>query len=274
MLSRGGYQPFWMPYPDAQSAFVGAGGYYSASYAGDTVFHMPPPNAAYDNAVNAHQSAKSRPKQTLIQLCQKKIVDEVFNEYVSDVVEVSLEKVAEIIIKHAEKAYLKNAKIDFYREILSTGIENNHNIPLKSCVAGEKDKQAENIQILVKQKIASTNVKITTSEERILTQKKQAICKELDQYICWWKFSLFGHHHDARARAVKAQVLRCNNLDEIKNLLQSQETILRMKEGEAVSSHWAARWSEKRHLKNKPLDMNTSGFVKIIRSSLTHCKTS
>lgn len=55
----------------------------------------------------------------------------------------------------------------------------------------------------------------------MLDRYKAVIAKTLDQYISWWKFSWLGHHHDQRARYLKAEILdnRTDSVQQIQDLL-------------------------------------------------------
>ena len=65
-----------------------------------------------------------------------------------------------------------------------------------------------------------------------LEQLKGRICRLLDDYIgsidlgCTaipYKFSIFGHHHDDRARAVKQAIQSTDSADEVRKILNSQK---------------------------------------------------
>lgn len=54
-------------------------------------------------------------------------------------------------------------------------------------------------------------------------QSRKAILQGLTGYIAWWKFSWFGHHHDARARAVKSAINKSTTLGEALSVLYEQQ---------------------------------------------------
>ncbi len=67
--------------------------------------------------------------------------------------------------------------------------------------------------------ILKGEVKITRLE---FHKTKASLVMILDQYISPLKFSVFGHHHNNRARAVKIAIQKCNTLTQIKDILGSQ----------------------------------------------------
>lgn len=55
---------------------------------------------------------------------------------------------------------------------------------------------------------------------------KEAVIRTLEQYISWYKFGIFGHHHDERARAVRTAIQRSTSIENIYTILKRQEIIL------------------------------------------------
>lgn len=104
-----------------------------------------------------------------------------------------------------------------------------------------------------------------------LQSYKDSIKKIFDKYISWWKFSWFGHHHDTRARVVKAQIQNSQDAGEIRAILQRQEAIISRKdENQLPKSSWLDnRWNKWGALKNTHANPNTSGYYKVITEALS-----
>jgi len=108
---------------------------------------------------------------------------------------------------------------------------------------------------------------------------KQEIKDLLDLYIsntlclpipC--KFSIFGHHHDSRARDVKYAINMANNFGEIKGILDSQIKVLKGEEYDVhprVPANLGNRWTSLDRCKNRPApdDLEKSGFYKQIEAA-------
>lgn len=98
---------------------------------------------------------------------------------------------------------------------------------------------------------------------------KLEVYRLLDAYISWWKLSLFGHHHDERARSVKDAIKKCHYLEEIKEILENQRDVLKQQiTGEVFSSFLGARWTHHLTLKNIPSNSSSSGYYQTIVRAL------
>ncbi len=104
-----------------------------------------------------------------------------------------------------------------------------------------------------------------------LQHYKDTIREHFDRYISWWKFSWFGHHHDKRARVVKAEIQKCSDVNEIRAILTRQKRVMLQKSTamEPVSRWNDARWNYRTTLHNVPTKPSTSGYYKAITQALT-----
>lgn len=173
-----------------------------------------------------------------------KIAKEIANIYYINL-ELTLEDVQGVITKHLKD--LNEINYNFIKKIERAVIDEERKLTL--------------ITILSDKNIIKTAV---------LQIYKDKICKIFNQYISWWKLSWFGHHHDKRARIVKAQIQNCQSIDEIKSILQRQEIIMTQKNAEQLpNTSWQDnRWNERATLKNTPTHPKTSGYYKVITEAL------
>lgn len=102
-----------------------------------------------------------------------------------------------------------------------------------------------------------------------LQSYKDNINQVFNKYISWWKFSWFGHHHDERARVVKARIQGSQNVEEIKAILTGQIMIMRDESGPLPTTSWQdSRWNDRNALKNIPTNPGTSGYCKVLDEAL------
>ncbi|KTC98825.1 molecular chaperone DnaJ [Legionella geestiana] len=64
------------------------------------------------------------------------------------------------------------------------------------------------------------------TDVHILSTARQQICDALREYTSWWKLSLFGHHHDARARHVIQTIQRADTLAQIGLIIENQLALM------------------------------------------------
>lgn len=117
--------------------------------------------------------------------------------------------------------------------------------------------------------------KLLPDEAELHSWKKQneaieAACAIIKKYTSIFKFSIFGHHHNARAKAIIETLKTKGNLREIIFILENQKYIL---EGKAASNQFLSlpeRWSVSAFLKNtRPYqDLEHSTYYQAIKAAL------
>lgn len=72
------------------------------------------------------------------------------------------------------------------------------------------------------------------TDAHILSAARQQICDALNEYTSWWKLSLFGHHHDARARHVIQTIQRADTLAHIGLIIENQLALMENQVNEPI----------------------------------------
>ncbi len=108
-----------------------------------------------------------------------------------------------------------------------------------------------------------------------LADYKQAVSGVLDKYICWWKVSIFGHHHNSRARAIKAAIQDASNIQDIETIIERQVRFMMQKEvpealNEMPTAFWkSTRWNTAGNVKTIPAEPNTSGYYRALCEAIS-----
>lgn len=92
-------------------------------------------------------------------------------------------------------------------------------------------------------------------------------------YISFWKLSLFGHHHDGRARELLSELDLAKNPNQVKIILEKQRDLMEGKNlpSSAIVSAFDKKWCLR--VKNLPQDCHTSGYYQTILTCLKICET-
>lgn len=127
--------------------------------------------------------------------------------------------------------------------------------------------------------LISTIVQYATQSKELLDNAtRQALVAPLKDYTAWYKFSWFGHHHDARARAVIKSILDPKKVktlgDALKILLEQQLHFSSKTKSIKMpysSAGFFAASSGKRfvgQLKNKPGTNKKGGYITAIEAGI------
>ncbi|MHB1949718.1 MAG: hypothetical protein ACYCQI_16590, partial [Gammaproteobacteria bacterium] len=93
---------------------------------------------------------------------------------------------------------------------------------------------------------------LKSSETKKLQMLKQQVCNILNNYICSWKCSLFGHHHNQRMAAVISAINTCDKKEKIDLIIQNQLALFSHQEAKPLDqSLLAPRWSLQRNVVNR-----------------------
>jgi hypothetical protein len=117
-------------------------------------------------------------------------------------------------------------------------------------------------------------------ELRELESYKNEIKKHFDNYICWWKLSVF-HHHNARAIAVLAALMSSQDIQQIKHILFNQRGLFCHEAEVPVNPEeydpyieidntiLDRRWSSQLNHKCSKSHLNHSGYFNTLASCLS-----
>lgn len=110
---------------------------------------------------------------------------------------------------------------------------------------------------------------ITASSEKVkedlLLELKSAINHLFNQYICPWKFSFFGHHHNERAIEVLKSINQCKDIEEIDSILANQlDIFIEYNQSTTLEDKLATRWRLAEQVINLPGNNAPSGYLRII----------
>lgn len=106
----------------------------------------------------------------------------------------------------------------------------------------------------------------------ILFEKlKSDICQLFDQYISFWKLSIFGHHHNQRAINIKNAIQASKSVLTIIDILDVQTNCLNIQDSKIGTlinlTQIDLRWLCTDQMINRPLVVNTSGYYRAIQDS-------
>lgn len=98
-----------------------------------------------------------------------------------------------------------------------------------------------------------------------LYEIKGSLTTIFNRYICWWKFSLFGHHHNERATAVLRALHHCDNLIQMEEIISNQLDLFYIMDNIPTPTPLLdERWSGGPHIINWSYGQHSSGYLEVI----------
>lgn len=87
-----------------------------------------------------------------------------------------------------------------------------------------------------------------------LTKAKEQICASLHNYTAFWKLSIFGHHHESRARHVIKTINNASSLAQIGLIIENQLALLESKSADPLFQTKNRQFILKRIFDNQSID--------------------
>jgi len=107
---------------------------------------------------------------------------------------------------------------------------------------------------------------VASQHENEFSQYKFLVFDKLNEYTSSWKLSLFGHHHNKRAETIKSAVFGAKTVDDVEVILLNQKSLF--ESGFVINDTSQLKNKYFYEIKNKPKNVNTSGYYKSIVSAL------